>query len=65
MSRQGLIDAQIDDMLLDFYRDQRLFLGDDIGDLNASEGEEEIYQILIELDEPNIDPVQWRAQDLF
>ena len=57
MPRQGLNDGQIEDMFSDVFRDERYFLGDEIGDINAIEGEEEINQILIELTEHNIDPV--------
>ena len=64
MSRQGLNDGQIEDMFSDVFRDEWYFLGDEIDDINVREGEEEINQILIELDEPNIDPVDHADESL-
>ena len=61
MSRQWLNDAQIEDMHSDVYRDEQHY---EIGDINASEGEEEICQIVIELDEHNIDPVNQANKSL-
>ena len=64
MSRQGLNDGQIEDMFSDVHRVEQHLLGDDIGDINVSEGEEEICQIVIELDEHNIDPVNQANKSL-
>ena len=49
MARQGLTDAQIQDMLWDVDIDERDFRGDDIGDINVTEGEAEINEIINQL----------------
>ena len=53
MARHGLTDAQIQDMLWDVDIDERDFQGDDIGDINVTEGEAEINEILNQLNESN------------